>query len=961
MVFVLTAPVPILLGTVFAITLFMLSDVLRDLHRLPQAAHFHYLKAYGKTVSGQRIILITSTLTLIALFRDCFYRAVLWLPGMAVWLNPEAFEVTWVILPPFVYACFFGIATALTRILLKTKVGHERYFFPFPDIPGASDLPGLTCWARPERSGSTRLIRVEGISGEQLVAAHCYALFMAAFVLTVFDVVYARHGVVTWVAQWLLNSASDANLPGMDNLYRANIAFFAGQKFAHFVSPAQLFIRDMQGASFFVLCLFFWGRASALAVFLTSFVRRLAPRITQDSIAESYVETMRAPTEELVFREGKAWFSNLSQSFLWLLACYVFLLWFFGISEGILGNLTRNMIIDNYFRAGFKSIPSMDIPRLRLFLGAIYALYGTVPLAVMSSVFIPLRKARRFTLTDEGMVVPRGYLVAMHFVPYRVWSDFKSLHLKEIRLGGTKQATSLLKNTLIIKFHGGGSLRLPLAKLSIKDCDRLLGAIDEKADRCHISAEVSALRRQLQPLLKSEFGSAEGEFRALKNEEFTATIFVPLMPGDILPVSPEEYDQGDPNWLDKTSEAEAIDQSIRIVRLLSTKPLCAVYLARLPEGNLAVVKQFFLAGEGPEVESLRKVFKREHELLSELHNPHIARVLHVFEQKESSFIVLQHWQGDDLRSLVRARGPLPPSVVVNYAEQLCRLMHYLHSRPQPVLHRDLSPDNVISDKTGKIKLIDFGAAKQFIACVTGTLIGKQSYMAPEQIRGEASTTSDIYGFGCILHYLLTGLDPRALSPSSPALHVKVPSWLDRLVLACTAFEESERPASFFALTEFFERLPLTDAGAVDALLDEFLPSKDEKLPAREKTEMEVPVMPPLTVSLLPQFAVGSENNVSPQFEEGTVQASSQTSEDISSQLEGDFCPAQLEGDFCPEKLEEDLCPEKLEEDLCFEQLEEEPTSAAASSEKQASNVISITKPRPVIIKAGRRKKGRSHD
>ena len=112
----------------------------------------------------------------------------------------------------------------------------------------------------------------------------------------------------------------------------------------------------------------------------------------------------------------------------------------------------------------------------------------------------------------------------------------------------------------------------------------------------------------------------------------------------------------------------------------------------------------------------------------------------------------------------------------------------------PVLHRDLTPDNLVAREGGQIVLIDFGAANEFIGQATGTFVGKQAYIAPEQFRGKATTASDIYAFGATLYYLLTGLDPEALSQSTPrATNEAISEALDTLIKDCTALEETKRP------------------------------------------------------------------------------------------------------------------------------------------------------------------------
>lgn len=90
------------------------------------------------------------------------------------------------------------------------------------------------------------------------------------------------------------------------------------------------------------------------------------------------------------------------------------------------------------------------------------------------------------------------------------------------------------------------------------------------------------------------------------------------------------------------------------------------------------------------------------------------------------------------------------------------------------------------------------------------MIGKQCYVAAEQLRGEANQRSDIYSFGCTLYFLLTGRDPKALSQSSPAQTMDCSEELDKLVQDCTSFEEERRLQSF---EEVLQRLKKMDRGA----------------------------------------------------------------------------------------------------------------------------------------------------
>jgi serine/threonine protein kinase len=111
-------------------------------------------------------------------------------------------------------------------------------------------------------------------------------------------------------------------------------------------------------------------------------------------------------------------------------------------------------------------------------------------------------------------------------------------------------------------------------------------------------------------------------------------------------------------------------------------------------------------------------------------------------------------------------------------------------------------------------LIDFGASNEFIGTATGTLIGKQAYMAPEQLRGKATCQSDIYGFGACLFFLLTGRDPVPLSSCHPAAVVPAISpQLDQLIASMTEPEQSARIAD---MSELLERLSIIARETVGA-------------------------------------------------------------------------------------------------------------------------------------------------
>jgi eukaryotic-like serine/threonine-protein kinase len=107
------------------------------------------------------------------------------------------------------------------------------------------------------------------------------------------------------------------------------------------------------------------------------------------------------------------------------------------------------------------------------------------------------------------------------------------------------------------------------------------------------------------------------------------------------------------------------------------------------------------------------------------------------------------------------------------------------------IHRNIKPQNIIIDTEGEISLVDFGSVQDTYYTVTGgsTVVGTYGYMAPEQFRGQAYLSTDLYGLGTTLLYLLTGTDPAVLPQKKLKIDfrgfVSLPSdfanWLDRLL------------------------------------------------------------------------------------------------------------------------------------------------------------------------------------
>ena len=180
-----------------------------------------------------------------------------------------------------------------------------------------------------------------------------------------------------------------------------------------------------------------------------------------------------------------------------------------------------------------------------------------------------------------------------------------------------------------------------------------------------------------------------------------------------------------------------------------------------------VLKEVILpshAGQVMKERSLRN-FQNQARLLSQIDHEGIARLKEHFVRQGRAYLVLEYIEGESLAQLVDANGPLTARRTAELALAMAGILEHLHSLKPPVLHRDFTPHNLIIEPGGKLKLIDFGVAledKDLINQEKASMVGKQSYMPLEQIRGKGCTASDIYAFGCCLYFMLSGSDPEPL-------------------------------------------------------------------------------------------------------------------------------------------------------------------------------------------------------
>jgi serine/threonine protein kinase len=275
----------------------------------------------------------------------------------------------------------------------------------------------------------------------------------------------------------------------------------------------------------------------------------------------------------------------------------------------------------------------------------------------------------------------------------------------------------------------------------------------------------------------------------------------------------------------------------RVVRAIGRGGMGVIYLAR-SEGAAGFVKPFVIKQAAPEVEqgeTMIAQLAREARIMSNLRHPSIVSVIDFAAEGRSYLLVLDYVQGYNLgqwRKFVQHSGrEFPAELALHIVESVLDALDYAHrltrsdGEPLDIVHRDVSPGNVLLDMDGHVKLADFGVARMssdHTSISEGkTMKGKISYMAPELFAHEAPTpSSDVYACAVMLHELLVGRNEfKADTVPMTAIRVlrHVPSFvssvrsdvsaeLDGVLQRALAKTPSERFASARELADALNRL-----------------------------------------------------------------------------------------------------------------------------------------------------------
>lgn len=241
------------------------------------------------------------------------------------------------------------------------------------------------------------------------------------------------------------------------------------------------------------------------------------------------------------------------------------------------------------------------------------------------------------------------------------------------------------------------------------------------------------------------------------------------------------------------------------------------YVRHVELGVHYAVKEFFISGkcvresdrstvllqniDQSRYAKLKKRFADEARTLVTLNNPHVVRVIDIFEENNTSYIVMEYVPGITLQQKVDREGKMSVPEAINCIGQLAEALSYIHDKH--ILHRDVKPDNVMITPDNRIVLIDFGSAREFVndEVQNQTAIVTQGYAPIEQYaaNGKKGNYTDIYAMGGVFYFALTGEKPmdafsRAQEEmkSPKELNPDIPTAVNKTIMKAMAMKPENR-------------------------------------------------------------------------------------------------------------------------------------------------------------------------
>jgi serine/threonine protein kinase len=280
-----------------------------------------------------------------------------------------------------------------------------------------------------------------------------------------------------------------------------------------------------------------------------------------------------------------------------------------------------------------------------------------------------------------------------------------------------------------------------------------------------------------------------------------------------------------------------------------------------PSKPYCVIKHFTPQSSSGRQKAM-ELFKQEAVRLDQLgKHPQIPELLEHFEDKEQLYIIQEFIDGENLEKVVEREGAYTEQKIWHLLSTLLPVLKFLHENK--IIHRDIKPQNIIRrQKDDQLILVDFGAAKLMTEedlNRTGTKIGDPGYMAPEQTRGKADFTSDLYSLGLTCVYLLTEVNPIYLFDASEGdwawkdvlgdVNNKISLELESILSQLLQMASKKRPQSADAVLQMLPQYVFASAPPSTEQPELPVNKAVEKIGVEERTNPFSTAAPPTPVQL----------------------------------------------------------------------------------------------------------------
>ncbi len=283
------------------------------------------------------------------------------------------------------------------------------------------------------------------------------------------------------------------------------------------------------------------------------------------------------------------------------------------------------------------------------------------------------------------------------------------------------------------------------------------------------------------------------------------------------------------------NEKNTVISGYRIIEKIGEGGMAEIYTARQAAlRRMVVIKKL----KDPNREIVAR-FKKEALLSAGFSQENVLSIYDFIYHGRSYYLVMEYVDGDDLRTLLDRHSPFPIDIAILIVLEIARGLEYTHN--QNIIHRDIKPGNILISKEGKVKLIDFGVAKDdddSKLTMTGLIVGTPAYMSPEQAHGDRLTPqSDLYALGILLYEMLTGLKPfygsnnteilakiiKGRYTAAPVLNPEIPGKIQRIIRKSLHRDRRRRYKTATAMIHDLEKtLPWQHRGRKKIILARFL-------------------------------------------------------------------------------------------------------------------------------------------